>query len=441
MDWLRRCLAIMLLLAASPSRADTRVALVIGNSTYDAVGALPNPERDAALMAATLESAGFSVTLVRNASRSAMLDALNSFNERADEADWALVFYAGHGIEIGGTNYLLPTDAQLKVDRNVQDEAVSLTRVLDTVANARKLRMVILDACRNNPFAATMRCSVATRAVGRGLSRPEPQAGVIVVYSAAAGEVAEDGLGQHSPFTTALASRLTQPGLEIRHLFDVVTADVLHATGHRQRPYQYGSNPSEESYFFVPPSPEVGRPPQVSSPPEQAKPAELHPPAPVDTFGREFSLWNAAKERGTVGSYEAYLKAYPSGTFADVARDAVRALREGVALEAQGARPRPAGASDGHTSVAALPPERPARPAQPAARLFRIKRNVSLGILNMRDGPGQQHQLLSSIPVGSGGVSMGACRQPDDGRSTGAWCAVRWNGRSGWVSSNGLERE
>jgi uncharacterized caspase-like protein len=255
---LRRPIAFLFLwlCLATSAFADSRVALVIGNSAYAAVGALSNPKNDAALVAGALGGEGFKVTLVQDANRGAMLKALRGFSDEADQADWALVYYAGHGIEVGGVNYLLPVDVELREDRDAEDEAVSLDRVLRAVANAHKLRLVVLDACRNNPFAATMKRSIYTRAVvARGLAPAEPEPGTLVVYAAEAGQVAEDGSSGHSPFAAALAQRLQEPGLEVRRLFDVVTADVLDATGGHQRPYQYGSNPSREAFYFTPPAP------------------------------------------------------------------------------------------------------------------------------------------------------------------------------------------
>ena len=241
---------------ATSAHADSRVALVIGNSAYAGVGALTNPKNDAALVAETLGLEGFKVTLLQDAKHEAMLKALRSFSDEADQADWALVYYAGHGIEVGGVNYLLPVDVELREDRDAEDEAVSLDRVLRAVANAHMLRLVVLDACRNNPFASTMKRSIYTRAVvARGLAAAEPPAGILVVYAAESGQVAEDGAGGHSPFTAALARRLAEPGLEVRRMFDVVTADVLDVTGGHQRPYQYGSNPSREAFYFTPPAP------------------------------------------------------------------------------------------------------------------------------------------------------------------------------------------
>jgi hypothetical protein len=253
----RRSIAFLFLwlCLATSALADSRVALVIGNSDYVGVGALANPKDDAALVAATLRGEGFAVTLVQDAKRDAMLKALRTFSHEADEADWALVYYAGHGIEVGGVNYLLPVDVELREDRDAEDEAVSLDRVLRAVANAHQLRLVVLDACRNNPFAASMKRSVYTRAVvDRGLAPADPPAGILVVYAAEAGQVAEDGTGGHSPFAAALAQRLQEPGLEVRRLFDAVAADVLDATGGHQRPYEYGSNPSREAFYFTPPT-------------------------------------------------------------------------------------------------------------------------------------------------------------------------------------------
>jgi uncharacterized caspase-like protein len=238
---------------ASAAAADTRVALVIGNSAYDRVGALPNPRNDAAMVADVLNSEGFKVTLVQDATRVAMVRALRTFGDEADQADWALVYYAGHGIEVGGVNYLLPTDVELRSDRDAQDEAIPLNRVLDTIQNARKLKLVILDACRDNPFAATMKRSLPTRAVERGLAPAAPAGGILVVYAAEAGQVAQDGRGDHSPFAVALVRRMQEPGLEVSRLFNVVTADVLDTTDHHQRPFLYGSNPSREEFFFKPP--------------------------------------------------------------------------------------------------------------------------------------------------------------------------------------------
>ncbi|MCW6508873.1 tetratricopeptide repeat protein [Lichenifustis flavocetrariae] len=230
-----------------------RVALVIGNSTYQSVPLLPNPQKDAEAVAQSLRDAGFnSVSLVENATLSQMKKALRAFQEIADDADWAMVYYAGHGIEISGQNYLIPTDARLQSDRDADDESVSLRYVLDRIHNARKLRMVILDACRENPFQGMMKREIASRAVARGLAPYEPRvANEMVVYAAKDGEQAADGNSSgHSPFAEALISRMTTPRVEINKVFRLVTSDVLTATGNRQQPFVYGSTPGEEDFYF-----------------------------------------------------------------------------------------------------------------------------------------------------------------------------------------------
>jgi tetratricopeptide (TPR) repeat protein len=234
-----------------PATSGRRVALVIGNSAYRAVSALPNPERDASSIANALRNLGFATVITKNnASRAEIITALKSFEDQVDKADWAVVYYAGHGIEINGVNYLVPVDARLKDDRDVQDEAVALERVLLSVENAKKLRLVILDACRDNPFVAQMKKSTSTRSISRGLGSVEPEGGVMVAYAAKHGQLAMDGEGTNSPFATALMNRLPTPNLEISLLFRMVRDDVLNATGKRQEPFVYGSLPGE-SLFFV----------------------------------------------------------------------------------------------------------------------------------------------------------------------------------------------
>jgi Caspase domain len=228
-----------------------RVALLIGNSGYTAVPALDNSRRDAEAVAAALTGIGFAVVkLGEDVGREKFLDLLRSFAGEADGADWAIVYYAGHGIEIGGVNYLIPVDARLESDRDVALEAISLDQVMAALGGAGKLRVVILDACRNNPFAARMKRTDAARSVGRGLARVEPNTGTLVVYSAKDGEIALDGdSGKDSPFVAALVRRLPTPGMEINKLFRVVHDDVVKETGGRQEPFVYGALPGEDFFF------------------------------------------------------------------------------------------------------------------------------------------------------------------------------------------------
>jgi uncharacterized caspase-like protein len=227
------------------------VALVIGNSAYSAIERLANPANDARAVAASLRRLGFAEVVERyDLSLAAMVDAFKAFGDKSVDADWAIVYYAGHGIEVGGITYLVPTDARLLRDTHVADEALPLDRVLAKVEAARKLRLVILDACRNNPFVVRMaRAAGSGRSVGRGLARIEPDGGVIVAYAAKHGTIAQDGTAAHSPFTEALLHHLEEPGLEIQFLFRKVRDRVLDRTGRAQEPFVYGSLGSEPLYL------------------------------------------------------------------------------------------------------------------------------------------------------------------------------------------------
>lgn len=229
---------------------EARVALVVGNSAYAAVSALPNATRDAEAVAAALRAAGFrTVTALSDLTRAQLIEALDAFALLAETADWAVVYFAGHGIEMGGLNYLVPVDARLRSDRNVADEAVPLERVAAAIERARKMRLVVLDACRENPFAPQMRLTGQTRSVARGLARIEPEGGTLVAYAAKHGQVALDGDAKNSPFVSALVKRLATPGVEIRKLFGLVRDDVLAATGRRQEPFIYGTLGGEDFFF------------------------------------------------------------------------------------------------------------------------------------------------------------------------------------------------
>jgi tetratricopeptide (TPR) repeat protein len=231
-----------------------RIALVIGISRYNAVPILPNPERDATLVAETLKRTGFeAVTLVTNLDRNAFTDALRDFALQAENADWALIYYAGHGMEAGGVNYLIPANAKIASDRDLNFEAIPLDQVRNAAGRAKRLRLIVLDACRDNPFANQMKrtLTIASRSTTRGLASVEPEAGTLIVYAAKDGETAADGDGQNSPFTTAFVSNVQKPGLEVRRLFDNVRDDVMDATARKQQPFTYGSLSGRQDFFFL----------------------------------------------------------------------------------------------------------------------------------------------------------------------------------------------
>jgi hypothetical protein len=236
---------------ADPGR---RVALVIGMSAYASHSALPNAKRDAQAVAASLREVGFQTVVEGyDLDKRKLESTLQSFAQQATTANWAVIYYAGHGIEIGGTNYLIPIDAKLATDRDVSFEAVPLDHVMLAAEGAKKLHLVLLDACRDNPFARTMQrtASLTSRSiVTRGLASIEPEAGTMVVYAARAGEVALDGKGEHSPFAQALVNNFKKPRVEIRKFVDLIRDDVMKATDRHQLPFHYGSLPGDEDFFF-----------------------------------------------------------------------------------------------------------------------------------------------------------------------------------------------
>jgi tetratricopeptide (TPR) repeat protein len=237
---------------ARPADFGRRVALVIGNSGYLSAPALINPRHDAETVADVLRHVGFqNVTLKHDLNRAGLVEALREFARQADAADWAIVYYAGHGVEMNGSNFLIPVDAKLETDRDLIFEAVPLEQAMSSAEGAKRMRLVLLDACRDNPFARQMRRTAATRSIGRGLAPIEPGAGMLLVYAAKHGDIALDGTGRNSPFVTAFVRQIVRPGVEIRKLFDLVRDDVMEMTNNRQQPFTYGSVPGRDDFFFT----------------------------------------------------------------------------------------------------------------------------------------------------------------------------------------------
>jgi uncharacterized caspase-like protein len=237
------CGFLAALLASDAARAERRVALVIGNSSYQNVARLDNPANDARSIAELFQKAGFDVVAPRlDLGVVEFKRAMREFANTARDADIAVVFYAGHGIEVSGVNYLIPVDAKLASDLDAEDEAVEMDRLVRAIEPARRLRLVILDACRDNPFAKKIQRTIAVRAVSTGLTKVEPTStNTLIAYAAKAGSIAEDGTSGHSPFTAALLGHLIEPGLDVRLALGRVRDDVLKKTGNRQEPFVYGS--------------------------------------------------------------------------------------------------------------------------------------------------------------------------------------------------------
>ncbi|WP_426523952.1 caspase family protein [Bradyrhizobium sp. McL0615] len=290
--------------AVSPALADgKRVALVIGNSTYRNVPTLPNPANDGADIAAALNRLGFAVTLLTNASFDQMRRGLIALGRDAAGADMAAVFFAGHGMEISGENWLIPVDAELKKDTDAANEAVSLRSVILQVSNTTSLGLVILDACRNNPFVAKMSRSLALRAViGAGLSRIEPVGNVLVAYAARDGTTALDGDGRNSPFTAALLHNIETPGLEVTFMLRNVRDDVMEVTRNEQQPFVYGSLSRRAIYLAGQPSSAD----QVPTNQANATPADASAPSRVAPAPSSLAIdpalvgtWEIMSDRGT----------------------------------------------------------------------------------------------------------------------------------------------
>ena len=290
-------------LGCGAAHAERRVALVIGNSAYRNVPRLTNPANDATLVGGMFKKAGFdSVDIKLDLAAPEMRKALREFGAKTRDAEIAVVYCAGHGIEVDGTNYLVPTDAMLETDTDVYDEAFPLDRVLVTIEPAKRLRLIILDACRDNPFAKTMKRTVASRGIGRGLAKVEPTSpNTMIAFAAKAGSTASDGDSKNSPFAAALAERLPMPGLDLRRAFGFVRDDVLKNTGNKQEPYVYGSLGGDD-VPLVPAAPAATAGPQPNS---------------QDAVRRDYEL---ALQLGTREGWTAFLTQYPDGFYANLAK-------------------------------------------------------------------------------------------------------------------------
>ncbi|MCK1707781.1 MULTISPECIES: caspase family protein [unclassified Bradyrhizobium] len=289
-------------LCCGPAHADRRVALVIGNSAYKSVPKLGNPANDATLIGGMFKKAGFDFVDVRlDLNASEMRRTLREFAGRTRDADMAVIYYAGHGIELEGTNYLIPTDAALETDGDVLDETIPMERALFAVEPAKQLRLIILDACRDNPFSKTMKRTLASRAIGRGLAKVEPTSpNTMIAFAAKAGSTASDGDSRNSPFAIALVEHLPKPGLDLRKAFGFVRDDVLRSTTNKQEPFVYGSLGGDD----VPLVP--------------ARPAATGPQAnPQSELRRDYEL---ALQLGTRDGWEAFLAQYPEGFYANLAK-------------------------------------------------------------------------------------------------------------------------
>ncbi|MBG6166652.1 caspase family protein [Roseibium album] len=290
-----------LLAFVTTAQAERRVALVIGNSQYDNVAPLTNPQNDASGMTKKLEQLGFEVTTGVNLDLREMRRTIHKFVRTLEGADLALFFYAGHGMQVNGNNYLLPTDTQLASYLDLEFETVPTNLILNAMERSTKVNIIFLDACRNNPLAENLARSLGTRssAVSRGLAKIGSGVGTLISFATQPGNVALDGSNQNSPFTAALLKHLGTPGMEITKELVLVRRDVLKATNGKQVPWDNssltGSVVLKQKEVLKLAEPKVD--PQI-----------------------ELTFWESIKDGSTIAYFETYLKRYPDGQFADIAR-------------------------------------------------------------------------------------------------------------------------
>jgi hypothetical protein len=365
------------LLAMAPALAEPRIALVVGNGAYQGVSGLDNPPRDARLMAETLTGLGFEVTLLADASLSDMRGGFARFGQALRAAGpeaTGLFYYAGHGVQSFGSNYLLPVDAQLTDAADLDLVAIEAQSVLRQMASARnKTNFVILDACRNNPFAAIPDLN------DNGLAEMKAPTGTFLAYATEPRAVALDGIGDNSPFTAALAQAMTRPGLPVEQMFKSVRVAVLEATGGLQTPWDTSSLTADFTFKAADPAAAVDLAEQQlwSSVRDTRDPvqimlymrgypdgayyeearallaevmqAELNPtapvtpvpvapePAPAAPDPAEAADFKAAQAEGSATSWEAFLAEHPDSVFREIAETELAA-----ALDKKAADPTPA---------------------------------------------------------------------------------------------------
>ena len=300
-----------------------RVALVVGNSVYEHAPELLNPTNDATAISEVLENLGFDVIPAFDQTGNAMRNTLREFYGKLGGAKVALFFYAGHGLQLGGKNYLVPVDAQLKNEGDLILEATELSDVLGLMESQAQTNIVFLDACRDNPLARNLARSMGTRSasVGRGLARVESGIGTLIAFATQPGNVALDGEGKHSPFTKSLLEHIETPGIDVAVMLRHVREGVLNQTGGKQVPWSSSSLTGGGFYFAQPVTAKIDFDPDVPPIPTPTAPS-------TDTTAIELAYWDALKNSDDKELYESYLGKYPNGMFSEVATIKLRKLEQ-----------------------------------------------------------------------------------------------------------------
>ena len=314
---------IIMAFTANSAQAERRVAFVVGNGAYKNVAQLPNPPVDAKAMASALRNVGFDVVEGTNLTRDKMTERLLDFGKKAQGADVAVFFYAGHGIAISGTNYLLPIDADIKSEMDVKlGAAINIDLTLDQTMSDAKVKLVFLDACRDNPFAAKIKSNSATRSVNvqSGLAEMKSGEGTLIAFATGPGQTALDGQeGTNSPFTRALMANIAKPGVEIQQAMTQVRAQVNEETNKGQLPWGHTNLIGSVYLNGAPPA---GAPPAAVA----STPAAASASGGSDV---ELEFWRSIKESNKPEELNAYLTNYPNGQFKSLALARIASLQDG----------------------------------------------------------------------------------------------------------------
>jgi peptidoglycan hydrolase-like protein with peptidoglycan-binding domain len=357
-----RCAPVLLLallaaattLVAPHAQAQKRVALVIGNAAYQNTTRLVSPSNDASDLAAALARLGFDVVDGNDLDKRAMERTMRQFTQKLAHADVALFYFAGHAVQSGGQNYLLPTDARLRSEGDIDFEALPLALVLRQMEREAKTSIVLLDACRDNPLARSLARSMGTRssAIGQGLAEVRAGVGSLVGFATQPGNIALDGEGRNSPYAKALLKHMEAPGKDVGGVLIQVRNDVLSATAGKQVPWEFTAL-TDAVYLraaAAPPTPALPgpaagmpAPPVASLPPDYDKEMEI-------------AFWNAVKDSNSPAMLGTYLDRFPRGTFAGLARLMIEQLKSAPAAAAPGGAPSGVRVANLPTEAATIPP-------------------------------------------------------------------------------------
>src|SRR5690606_10331863 len=393
--WISRALLIGLsTLAFAPPAAAKRVALVIGNGAYQHTEPLPNPVNDGREIADVLRRLDFEVIEGIDQDKAGMQKLLRQFSRELEGAEASLFFYAGHGLQVERRNWMVPIDAALESEVDLPFEGVAVDVVLDLMEQMTPTRLVMLDACRDNPLARRLaRSAGQSRSldVGQGLARMNNRVGTLIAFATEPDQVALDGEGNHSPFTEALLEHIETPGLEVRQLMSRVRASVIEMTDGQQLPLD--TSALVDDFYFKPERPEPA-----------SEPAEPVPPSVAST---EHLFWQTIQNSTDRGDFEAYLERYPDGAFAPLARNRLNAL--GAALPTDLAALTPPGDTPTATppaDVAALPPPDDTPAPTPAPEVVVEVEAMDTTVVatrnvNVRRAPNTDYEPLGVVSQGT----------------------------------------